>query len=115
MNLYIGEDPNNTTKPIYQISMCAGSLDRTLPLFYALLSYQEGKTSLFDWMRVIRNLILGTPITKENIARILKSIHSYAASCKDNDIYELLSAHNLSAEGSGFYRSQFEEETFKAS
>ena len=114
MNLYIGEDPNNTTKPIYQISMCAGSLDRTLPLFYALLSYQEGKTSLFDWMRVIRNLILGTPITKENIARILKSIHSYAASCKDNDIYELLSAHNLSVEGSGFYRSQFEEETFKA-
>ena len=114
MNLYIGEDPNNTTKPIYQISMCAGSLDRTLPLFYALLSYQEGKTSLFDWMRVIRNLILGTPITKENIARILKSIHSYAASCKDNDIYKLLSAHNLSVEGSGFYRSQFEEETFKA-
>ena len=48
--------------------MCAGSLDRTLPLFYALLSYQEGKTSLFDWMRVIRNPILGTPIKKENIA-----------------------------------------------
>lgn len=116
MNLYIGEDKKEKkkTKPIYQISMCAGSLDRTLPLFYALLSYQEGKTSLFDWMRVIRNLILGTPITKENIARILESIHSYAESCKDNDIYDLLSSHNLSVEDSGFYRSQFEEETFKA-
>ena len=114
MNLYIGEDQKKTTKPIYQISMCTGSLDRTLPLFYALLSYQEGKTSLFDWMRVIRNLILGTPITKENIARILKSIRSYAISCKDNDIYEMLSAHVLPTEGSGFYRSQFKEETFKA-
>ena len=94
--------------------MCKGSRGNTLPLFFSLLSYQEGKTSLFDWMRVMRNLILGTMISKENLARILKSIHSYAASCKDNDIYELLSTHSLSAEGSGFNRSQFEEETYKA-
>lgn len=114
MELFIGEDKAYKTTRTYRISMCKGSLDRTLPLFHSLLSYQEGKTSLFDWIRVMRNLILGTAITKDNVARILKSIQSYADSCKEKDIYELLSERGLSMEGSGFNRRQFEEETDKA-
>ena len=114
MELFLGEDKAYKTTRTYRISMCKGSLDRTLPLVHSRLSYQEGKTSLFDWMRVMRNLILGTAITKDNIARILKSIQSYADSCKEKDIYELLSTQSLSVESSGFNRSQFEEETYKA-
>lgn len=115
MDLNIGENQNRATTPTYQICMCEGHFDRTLPLFFALLSYQNGQTSLFDWMRIMRNLILGTSITKENIGRILKAIHSYSVACSEKDIYELLSTNSLSVEGSGFNRSQFEEEIHKSS
>lgn len=114
MNLFIGDENMIAATTSYRLSMCEGSLDRTLPLFYALLSYEEGATTLFDWMRVMRNLILATTITKENIIRILDSIHDYALSCKNGDIYELLSKGEMTGSSSGFNRSQFDEEISKS-
>ena len=105
MDLYIGDDQINLPTKTYRLSMCEGSLDRTLPLFYALLSYEEGETTLFDWMRVMRNLILATTINKENIIRILNSINDYALSCKNGDIYKLLSNGRMTGTSSGFNRS----------
>ncbi len=115
MKMYIGdEQKSDTTTTTYQLSMCEGSLNRTLPLLYALLSYQEGATALFDWMRVMRNLILATTIGKDNIKRIFDSINDYALSCKNDDIYELLSNGGMTGDSSGFSRRQFDEEISKS-
>ena len=115
MKMYIGDDNKSaTTTTTYKLSMCEGSLDRTLPLLYALLSYEEGATTLFDWMRVMRNLILATTIGKDNIKRILESINNYALSCKNDDIYKLISNGGMTSDSSGFNRRQFDEEISKS-
>lgn len=113
--LYIGASPSERTKKIYQICMCEGSFNRTLPLLYALLAYRGGCTPLFDWLRTMRNLILNTEISREDLPSIMRSIDDFGIRCFDRNIYSVL----LSGEGKvvlkGFNENQVEEEILKAS
>ena len=70
-DLYIGEEKASNTTKTYNKSMCEGSIGRTLPLFYALLSYKQGETTLYDWMRVMRNLILNTSVNREDLPSLM--------------------------------------------
>ena len=109
----------NVNKTVFhQIALDDKPSYRDLCLLYASsrpISLKEGsKTSFFDWMRVMRNLILGSEITKDSFGRILKSIHNFSALCKNKNIYELLTEGGLKEDGSGFNRTQFREEIEKS-
>lgn len=116
LNFHVGATSSKTI--FHQIALEDKPTYKNLCLLYASLkplSKKEGSaTSFFDWMRVMRNLILGTNITKENISRVLKSIHDFSALCKKKNIYELLADGILREDSSGFNQSQFEEEIKKA-
>ena len=111
-------DFDDETTVLYQIAFKDATYNKTLPLLYALVNSEKEElgsvTSFFDWMRVMRNLILGTDIKKDNISSILKSIHKLSVLCKKMNIYELLTGGTLKEEVSGFDKSQVEEEIRKA-
>lgn len=112
LNLYIGALPTDTNKKLYQLAMCKSSFERTLPLLYALVSYKGGnKTSLFDWMRTLRNLILNTSISREeNLSKIMSAIDVLAEKAKDYSIYKILNEGlNMAFNG-----EQIKEESEKA-
>lgn len=114
--LYTGADTSEHTTHTYQLCMCEGSFNRTLPLLYALLAYSEGATSLFDWMRTMRNLILNTTINRENLPVVLHTIDAFSAQCKDINVYSFLQhGPNVKAMLKVFAQSQVDEEIRKAS
>ncbi len=116
LNFFVKANNNKTI--FHQIALDEKPTLSNLCLLYSLvkpISKQGGSaTSFFDWMRVMRNLIIGTNITQENFGRVLNSIHNYSAICKKENIYVLLAEDSLSEEGSGFNRKQFYEEKAKA-
>ena len=89
-DLYIGEEKASNTTKTYNISMCEGSIGRTLPLFYALLSYKQGETTLYDWMRVMRNLILNTSVIREDLPSLMLAMDDFGTHCSKENIYLLL-------------------------
>lgn len=114
--LYIGASSTDETTQSYQICMCEGSFNRTLPLLYALLAYEEGTTNLYDWMRTMRNLILNTDISREDLPKIMASIDVFSVMCKDEDVYSVLqSGETVPSILKGFDNTQIEEEILKAS
>ena len=116
LQLYIGANPIDTTTSTYQVCMCEGSFNRTLPLLYALLAYEEGVTSLYDWMRTLRNLILNTSIDSKRLPSIMKAIDVFALVCKARNIYSVLQLdENVNAILRSFDKDQVEEEKLKAS
>jgi len=116
MGLYIGEEHKEQVKTVFQISMCEGSFGRTLPLFYALLSYKAGETQFEDWMRVMRNLILNTRIEIKDMPSILNAIERFSAQCSKDDIYSLLQKDGIkeSLNAFGSNSEQLNEEILKA-
>ncbi len=113
-NLYLGGNQIGKTTLTYHISMCEGSIDRTLPLFYALLSYKGGKTSLYDWMRVMRNLVLNTTISRDNLHALIKVMDSFGEQCSTENIYALLRNPGTKEALKGFNATQVGEEMLKA-
>lgn len=111
LKLYIGSSTEDKNTILYQLAMCKGSFERTLPLLYALLSYQGGATPLFDWMRTMRNLILNTSISRENISGIMSSIDLLAEKATDKNIYDILTNESLEL---AFNKEQIKEEIEKA-
>jgi hypothetical protein len=116
MGLYIGEEHKEHVTPVFQISMRECSFGRTLPLFYALLSYKSGKTRFKDWMRVMRNLILNTSIESKELPSILNAIENFSAQCSKDDIYSLLLKDGIkeSLKAFGSDSEQVNEEILKA-
>ena len=115
LKLYIGESVSEETFMTYQLCMCESSFGRTLPLFYALLSYPEGKTELFDWMRTMRNLILNTTIGSEELPLIMQNIDAFSKTCKDSNIYTVLQSDDVKNVLNEFKKGQVQEEIEKAS
>ena len=116
LQLYIGASPIEATTSTYQVCMCEGSFNRTLPLLYALLAYEEGKTPLYDWMRTMRNLILNTNIDSKRLPGVMRAIDTFALICKARDIYSVLQLdENVNAILKNFDNDQLEEEKMKAS
>lgn len=114
IKLYIGDSIHDNTELSYKLSMCEGSFNRTLPLFYALLSFKGGETTLFDWMRVLRNLILNSDITRDNLTDIMVVIEEFSVSCQYNNIYTVLNGNDAKASLKGFKSSQIDEEILKS-
>lgn len=113
-NLFIGENTNEETTLTYQVSMCEGSFNRTFPLFFALLSFKGGKTSLYDWMRTMRNLILNTDISRDSLPELMDTIELFSLSCSDVNIYEILQKDFDLSSLKGFNKDQIKEEILKA-
>lgn len=113
--LYIGGVASEKTSMIYQLCMCEASFDRTLPLFYALLAYKDGKTEWFDWMRTMRNLILNTTISSENLPLIMQNIDAFSALCKESNIYTVLQSDEIKNILEKFNKDQVKEEIKKSS
>lgn len=112
--LYIENASSEKTSKTYQISMCEGTFDRTLPLFYSIISYKQGgKTSLLDWMRVMRNLIFNTDIERKDLRGLLQIIEDFSERCKENEIYGILKDDGENAL-KGFKKKQVSEEIKKA-
>ncbi len=114
-DLYIGQDEQEKAEKTYQIAMCESSYNRTLPLLYAVVSYEEGTTSFYDWMRVNRNFILNTDIQRENLPIILKAIGKFSEKSKDVNIYDILKSENIKDILKGFNNDQIKEESLKSS
>lgn len=115
LNLYIGSSAKDKNTILYQLAMCKGSFERTLPLLYALLSYQGGATPLFDWMRTMRNLILNTSISRENISGIMSSIDLLAENAKKENLYDILTKEEIEKVlEPAFNKEQIKEEIEKA-
>mgnify|MGYP003549342472 FL=1 len=95
--------------------MCEGALGRTLPLFYALLSYRQGETALYDWMRVMRNLILNTSIDRENLPTLMLVMDDFSIRCSNENIYLRLENADAKDTLKGFNSRQISEEVQKAS
>lgn len=114
-DLYIGEEKAGNTTKTYNISMCEGSIGRTLPLFYALLSYKQGETTLYDWMRVMRNLILNTSVNREDLPSLMLAMDDFGTHCSKENIYLLLGKSESMDMLKGFSPRQISEEILKAS
>ena len=117
MDLFIGESPENTATKTYLLSMCEGSYNTSFPLLYAILSYKNGATSLFDWMRTLRNLIFNTDIRRENLPEIFDTIDSFSLLAQTENVYQILS--NLGNSDNieilkGFNKKQLKEEVIKS-
>ena len=115
LDLYLGEEKVSNTTRTYRISMCEGALGRTLPLFYALLSYRQGETALYDWMRVMRNLILNTSIDRENLPTLMLVMDDFSIRCSNENIYLRLENADAKDTLKGFNSRQISEEVQKAS
>ncbi len=115
IDLYLGEEKVDNTTRTYRISMCEGSIGRTLPLFHALLAYKQGKTPLEDWMRVMRNLILNTDIGRKDLPSLINVIDAFGQQCSKENIYSLLRKSEAKELLEGFNRRQISEEISKAS
>lgn len=116
LELYMGSSSKEETTKTYQLSMCEGSFNRTLPLLYALLSYEKGVTALYDWMRTMRNLILNTEIDRKDLPVVIKTIDTFATRCVEENIYTVLrSGSDIKSILKCFNRGQVEEEIMKAS
>lgn len=113
-DLYLGEEKVGNTTRTYRISMCEGSIGRTLPLFYALLSFKRGETSLYDWMRVMRNLIMNTSISREDLSSLISMIDTFGQRCSIENIYSLLRKSEAKELLKGFNSRQISEEISKA-
>lgn len=114
LDLYLGEEKVDKTTRTYRISMCEGSIGRTLPLFYALLSYRQGETTLYDWMRVMRNLILNTSISREDLPSLMSAMDDFGSLCCKENIYSVLRDSESMDILKGFNSRQIGEEVLKA-
>lgn len=114
LELYIGADSTEKTTRSYQLCMSENSFDRTFPLMYALLCYRRGITSLFDWMRTMRNLILNTEINDDKLPTIMQAIDKMAILCEEQGIYKILQLEGTKNVLQVFNQEQVKEEIIKS-
>lgn len=102
--LYFGgyELDSDTRKKItrvYELCMTESSFGRTLPLLYSVICYKDSSvTSLCDWLRVIRNLILNREEKdgekNADLRNVMLCIERFANKVADENILEYLSGEN---------------------
>lgn len=89
-------DQREKTTRLYELSMTDSSFGRTLPLLYAIICFKNGsKTTLYDWLRVSRNLILNRD-SKEgevnaNLKNVMVCIENFANKVHTDNIFDYLS------------------------
>ena len=115
LDLYFRND--SVLTPAYSLAMTAGTFARTLPLLYALISFPGGETTLFDWMRIMRNLTLNTEIEQKDLGRILHTIVRMAGYCRKSSLFAMLNRPDMKSGkiADGFSSRQVDEEIRKAS
>lgn len=114
------DSSKKTTTTLYKIAFKEATYEKTLP-YLAMLVYvpqkcKEDKMELSRWVRIFKNLILNSPINKDNIGNCISSIESFSLevdSHSQSEIYALLSSKRV--EKSGFKKDQLDEEIEKAS
>lgn len=110
---HIGSIKEGQTKTYY-LSMCVGTFERTLPLFYAILLCNDTK-KLHNWFRVCRNLIENTKIEQEKLPTILECLERFYTYVKDKDLLKVLAEdENIDTLLNKFRTSQVKEERQKA-
>lgn len=116
--LYFGDTEISTT-PIYNLSMKDATITRSLPLLYAALRYRDGSiTEFYDWMRILRNLILNSD-EEANLIEIMRIIEMLSIKAKREDIFHALHFSTFSNTQLGNIKSVFtprqvDEEILKA-
>lgn len=84
---------------LYELSMTGSSFGRTLPLLYAALAFKDGSASnLYDWLRVMRNLILNRE-SKDgekyaNLKNVIACIDKFSDIAHSRDIFDYLTTMN---------------------
>lgn len=119
LDLFFGVDSGNVTS-IYDIALCKGSYNRTLPLLYSIIVFGNYEISdIHAWMRLMRNLILNTTIDRTNIIGIFHNIDSIGEKVRGINIYEYLSTIEIDTDKEKeewkFNPNQVIEERMKAS
>ena len=110
---HIGSIKEGLTKNYY-LSMCKGTFERTLPLFYAILLCNDAE-KLHNWFRVCRNLIENTTIGQEELPTILECLERFYTYVKDKDLLKVLAEdENIDTLLNKFRSSQVKEERQKA-
>lgn len=98
-----GYEPDSDTRKkitrVYELCMTESSFGRTLPLLYSVICYRDSsKTSLCDWLRVIRNLILNREEKdgekNADLQNVMLCIERFADKVADENILEYLSGEN---------------------
>jgi hypothetical protein len=107
---------SDKTTAVYDLSMTESSATRTIPLLYAVIRYKENsKTGFYDWMRVLRNLILNIERQEKDVLpKLLTAIENLSERVAGNDIFELLCNDSDDGVYNAFSRRQLEEEKKKA-
>lgn len=125
LNLFLNErkkDEKETVSYMYQIAMETATYEKTIPYLFVLINtpqkYREvGNINFVQWIRVFRNLIENTSITKDNISKICVSIQSIKkiAEESDKDFYNaIVDAKAKYDVLEGFSKTQLSEEYQKA-
>ncbi len=115
-------DEKETVSYMYQIAMETATYEKTIPYLFVLVNtpqkYREaGNKSFEQWIRIFRNLIENTTITKDNISKICACIRSIAeiAEESDKDFYNaIVDAKAKYDVLEGFAKTQLSEEYQKA-
>lgn len=115
-------DEKETVSYMYQIAMETATYEKTIPYLFVLVNtpqkYREAGNKNFEqWIRIFRNLIENTTITKDNISKICACIRSIAeiAEESDKDFYNaIVDAKNKYDVLEGFSKTQLSEEYQKA-
>lgn len=89
-DLYLNPS-TKSVNAIYDICMTSSSYDRTLPLLYALLSCnRHGEKDMFQWMRLLRNLIFNKTIERKDLNGIFGAIDSFSREINSQNILDYL-------------------------
>lgn len=125
LNLFLNErkkDEKRSVSYMYQIAMESATYEKTIPYLFVLINtpkkYIEiGNTSFEQWIRMFRNLIENTTITKDNISKICACIRDITeiAEKSDKDFYNAIVDTKTRYDTlEGFSKSQLSEEYQKA-
>ena len=97
--LYFGgtedADGQRKTTKLYELSMTGSSFGRTLPLLYSIIGFRDGSaTTLYDWLRITRNLILNRESQEgeknANLKNVIASIEAFADKAFSENIFDFL-------------------------
>lgn len=88
-------DTRHKITRLYELSMTVSTFGRTLPLLYAIICYKKGNvTSFYDWLRVMRNLILNREYkdgeTNANLKNVMSCIEIFSDKVYSKNIFDFL-------------------------
>lgn len=121
LKLFLNDEKEKVSY-MYQIAMETATYEKTIPYLFVLVNtpqkYREAGNKNFEqWIRIFRNLIENTTITRDNISKICACIRSIAEIAEESDkaFYNaIVDAKNKYDVLEGFLKTQLSEEYQKA-